>query len=140
VRTRKYKLITHTQGGLWAAAYNLLLLPTTVVKNIMTFNREQAKRAILTTTPGSASSRRDVKVLPLQGGAGSGPEGTETSDEDVEASSPYDLAKRQLKEARTKLATQTREANKTLVQVHQHYERKLELMENASDRPSAPDA
>jgi hypothetical protein len=26
-------------GGLWAAAYNLLLLPTTVVKNIMVFNR-----------------------------------------------------------------------------------------------------
>jgi hypothetical protein len=31
-------------GGLWAAAYNLLLLPTTVVKNIMVFNREQAEK------------------------------------------------------------------------------------------------
>jgi hypothetical protein len=127
-------------GGLWASAYNLLLLPTTVVKNIMTFNREQAERALPTTTIGSASSKTDVGVLPLQGGAGSGPEGAETSDEDVEASSPNDLAKRQLKEARTKLATQTREANETLVRVHQHYERKLQLVDDASDRPSAPDA
>jgi hypothetical protein len=127
-------------GGLWAAAYNLLLLPMTVVKNIMTFNREQAERALPTTTIGSASSKTDVEVLPLQGGAGSGPEGTKTPDEDVEASSPYDLAKRQVKEARAKLATQTREANETLVRVHQHYERKLQLVEDASDRPSAPDA
>jgi hypothetical protein len=36
-------------GGLWAAAYNLLLLPTTVVKNIMIFNREQSERAIPTS-------------------------------------------------------------------------------------------
>jgi hypothetical protein len=100
-------------GGLWAAAYNLLLLPTTVVKNIMTFSREQAERALPTTTIGSASSKTDFEVLPLQGGAGSGPEGTKTSDEDVEASSPYDLAKRQLKEARAKLVTQSREANET---------------------------
>jgi hypothetical protein len=31
-------------GGLWAATYNLLLLPTTVVKNIMVFNRELCRR------------------------------------------------------------------------------------------------
>jgi hypothetical protein len=31
-------------GGLWAATYNLLLLPTTVVKNIMVFNRAQRRR------------------------------------------------------------------------------------------------
>jgi hypothetical protein len=69
----------------------------------MTFNREQAERALpTTTTTGSASSKTDYEVLPLQGGAGSGPEGTKMSDEDVEASSPYDLAKRQLKEARAK--------------------------------------
>jgi hypothetical protein len=129
-------------GGLWAAAYNLLLLPTTVVKNIMTFNREQAERALptTTTTTGSASSRTAVEVLPLQGGAGSGPDGTKTLDEDIEASSPYYLDKRQLKEARAKLVTQSIEANEKLVRVHQHYERKLELMESASDRPSAPDA
>jgi hypothetical protein len=85
----------------------------------------------------------DLDVLPLQGGAGSGPEGTKTSDEDVEASSPYELAKRQLKEARAKLVTQSREANETLVRVHQHYERRLQLAEDASslpDRPSAPDS
>jgi hypothetical protein len=40
--------------GLWAAAYNLLLLPTTVVKNIMVFNRAQAERALPTLTIGSA--------------------------------------------------------------------------------------
>jgi hypothetical protein len=125
-------------GGLWAAAYNLLLLPTTVVKNIMTFNREQAERALPTTmmtTTGSASPRTDAEVLSLQGGVGSGPEGTKMLDEDVKASSPYDLAKRQLREARAKLVTQSVEAR-----VHQYYERKLELAEDESDRPSAPDA
>jgi hypothetical protein len=61
-------------------------------------------------------------------------------DEDVEASSPYDLAKRQLKEARAKLVIQSIEANEKLVRVHQHYEQKLQLAEDASDRPSAPDA
>jgi hypothetical protein len=114
-----------------------------VVKNIMTFNREQAERALpttttATTTTGSASSKTDFEVLPLQGGAG--PEGINMPDEDVEASSPYDLAKRHLKEARPKLITQSIEANETLVRVHQHYERKLQLVEDASDRPSAPDA
>jgi hypothetical protein len=33
-------------GGLWAATYNLLLLPTMVVKNIMGFNRVQAEKAL----------------------------------------------------------------------------------------------
>jgi hypothetical protein len=130
-------------GGLWAAAYNLLLLPITVVKNIMTFNREQAKRALpttMTTTTGSASPRNDVKVLSLTRGAGSSSEGTKMLDEDVEASSPYNLAKRELSEARAKLVNQSFEGNEKLVRVHQYYERKLELAGNESDRPSAPDA
>jgi hypothetical protein len=130
-------------GGLWAAAYNLLLLPTTVVKNIMTFNREQAKRVLPTTTTGSASSRTDFEVLPLQGGAGSGPKRTKTSDEDVEASSPYYIAKRQLKQARAMLVTQSREGDEKLVRVHLHYKRRLQLAEDASappNQPSAPDA
>ncbi len=60
-------------GGLWAAAYNLLLLPTTVVKNIMTFNREQAEKALPMTivTTGSASPKNDAGALPSLGGAGS---------------------------------------------------------------------
>jgi hypothetical protein len=109
-----------------------------VVKNIMIFNREQAERALptTTTTTGSASPRNDAEVLPLQGGAGSDPEGTKMLDEDAEASSPYDLAKRQLREAQAKLVAQSIEANEKLVRVHQYYEHKLEM----SDRPSAPDA
>jgi hypothetical protein len=86
-------------GGLWAASYNLFLLPTTVVKNIMIFNREQAKRALPTSTTGSAFLKTDTEVLPLQGGAGSGPEGTKMPDKDVKGSSPYSSAKRQLKQA-----------------------------------------
>jgi hypothetical protein len=35
-------------GGLWAATYNLLLLTTTVMKNIMGFNRAQAEKALPT--------------------------------------------------------------------------------------------
>jgi hypothetical protein len=57
-------------------------------------------------------------------------------DEEAEASSPYDLAKRQLREAQAKLVAQSIEANEKLVRVHQYYEDKLEM----SDRPSAPDA
>jgi hypothetical protein len=55
-------------GGLWAATYNLLLLPTTVVKNIMVFNRELAEQALLTLMNGSAPGKTDNVVCPLQGG------------------------------------------------------------------------
>jgi hypothetical protein len=114
-----------------------------VVKNIMIFNREQAERALPTSTTGSAFLKTDTEVLPLQGGAGSGPEGTKTPDEDVEASSPYSSAKRQLKQARAMLATQAREAAKKLERVHLHYEQRLQQTQQAStspDMPSAPDA
>ena len=118
-------------GGLWAAAYNLLLLPTTVVKNIMTFNREQAEKALPMTivTTGSASPKNDAGALPSLGGAGSDAEGN------VETSSPYDLVNSQLSEARAKLVAHSIEANEKLVRVHQYYERKLEL----GLSPSAPE-
>jgi hypothetical protein len=124
-------------GGLWAAAYNLLLLPTTMVKNIMIFNREQA---LPTSMTGSAFSKTDTGVLPLQGGAGSGPEVTRTPDEDAEASSPYSSANRQLKQARKMLAAKAREAAEKLERVHTHYEKKLQQASTSTDRPSAPDA
>jgi hypothetical protein len=82
-------------GGLLVAAYNLLL-PTTVVKNIMVFNRAQAERALPTLTNGSVLMKTDEEVLPLQGGAGSDPDGTRTPDGDAAANSPYSSAARQL--------------------------------------------
>jgi hypothetical protein len=114
-----------------------------VVKNIMAFNREQAERVLPTSTTGSASLRTDIEVLSLQGGAGSDPEGTKTPDEDVEASSPYASAQRQLKQARAMLVTQSREAAEKLERVHLHYEQRLQQTKDAPtppDRPSAPDA
>jgi hypothetical protein len=124
-------------GDLWAAAYNLLLLPTTVVKNIMIFNREQAERALPTSMTGSAFSKTDTGVLPLQGGAGSSPEGTRTPDEDSAANAPYSSANRQLKQAREMLG---REAAEKLENVHTYYEKKLQQESTSTDRPSAPDA
>jgi hypothetical protein len=59
-------------GGLWAATYNLLLLPTTVVKNTRVFNREQAERALPTrATVGPVPGTTSNVVQPLQGGTGS---------------------------------------------------------------------
>jgi hypothetical protein len=81
--------------GLWAATYNLLLLPTTVVKNIMVFNREQAERVLPMSTNGSAPGKIDNVVRPLQGGTGSNLDGTETPDDAVTykaADSPYSSA------------------------------------------------
>jgi hypothetical protein len=111
--------------GLWAAAYNLLL-PTTVVKNIMVFNRAQAERALPMSTIGSAIMKTDKGVLPLQGGAGSDPDGTRTPDEDAAANSPYSSAARQLVQAREMLALQRREAAETMDNVHGYYERRMQ--------------
>jgi hypothetical protein len=118
----------------------ILLLPTTVVKNIMIFNREQAERALPTSTTGSAFSKTDTGVLPLQGGAGSGPEGTRTPDEDAAANAPYSSANRQLKQAREMLVAQGREAAEKLENVHTYYKKKLQQASPSTDRPSAPDA
>jgi hypothetical protein len=51
-------------GGLWAAIYNLLLLPTKVVKNIMVFNREQAERALPTLIAEWVSAWHDQQRSP----------------------------------------------------------------------------
>jgi hypothetical protein len=126
-------------GGLWAAAYNLLLLPTTVVKNIMVFNRAQAERALPMSTNGSAPGKTDNKVLPQQGGTGSNLDGTRTPDEAVAASSPYSSAAHQLVQAREMLALQKREATETLDNVPGYYERRMQPPPG-SERPSAPDA
>jgi hypothetical protein len=86
-------------GGLWAATYNLLLLlPRTVVKNIMVFNREQAEKA-LPTQGGIKLGRTNQVVQPLQGETASNPtetrrpneEGTYKADD-----SPYYSVDRQL--------------------------------------------
>jgi hypothetical protein len=50
-------------GGHWAATYNLLLLPTTVVKNIMVFNMEQAERALPTRATGGPVPGTTSKVV-----------------------------------------------------------------------------
>jgi hypothetical protein len=113
-------------GGLWAAAYNLLLLPTTVVNNIMVFNRAQAKQALPTSTNGSAPGKTDDEILPLQRGTGSNPDGARTPDEVAAASSPYSSAARQLVQAREMLALQRREAAETLDNVHGYYERRMQ--------------
>jgi hypothetical protein len=119
-------------GGLCADAYNLLL-PTTVVKNNMVFNRAQAKRALPTSTIASAIMKTDIEVLPLQGGAGSDPDGTRTPDEDAAANSPYSSAARQLTQAREMLALQRREAAETLDNVHGYYERRMQAPPSRND-------
>jgi hypothetical protein len=126
-------------GGLWAAAYNLLLLPTVVVKNIMIFNRAQTERALPTPTNGSAPMKMEEEVHPLQGGAGSDPDGKRTPDGDAATNSPYSSATRQLVQAREMLALQRREAAETLDNVHGYYERRMQATPSL-ERPSAPDA
>jgi hypothetical protein len=69
-------------GSLWAATYYLLLLPTTVVKNIMVFNREQAERALQTLTSGPVPCTTSNVVQPLQGGTGCSLDGTKKPSDD----------------------------------------------------------
>jgi hypothetical protein len=126
-------------GGLWAATYNLLLLPTTVVKNLMVFNRAQAEQALPMLTNGSAPGKTDNEVLPLQGGKGNNLNGTRTPDEAAAADSPYSSAAHQLVQAREMLALQQREAAERLDNVHSYYERKMQPLPGP-ERPSAPDA
>jgi hypothetical protein len=94
-------------GGLWAATYNLLLLPTTVMKNIMGFNKEQAEKALLMkVTDGQEFGASSNLIQSLQ-------EETKesklnatrrlSSGETYKASdSPYHSVNRQLDEARNK--------------------------------------
>jgi hypothetical protein len=125
-------------GGLWAATYNLLLLPMTVVKNIMVFNREQAERALPMSTNGSAPGKIDNVVRLLQGGTGFNLDGTKTPDDAVTykaADSPYSSAAHLLVQAQE---TQQREAAERLENVHRYYEGRMQPPQD-SERPSAPD-
>jgi hypothetical protein len=57
-------------GSLWAATYNLLLLPTTVVKNIMVFNKEQAEKALpMKAMDGPELCASSNLIQPLQEGS-----------------------------------------------------------------------
>jgi hypothetical protein len=111
-----------------------------VVKNLMILNRGQAERALPTLITGSGFTKTDTEVLPLQGGAGSGPEGTRMPDKDAAAKTPYSSAAHQLMQAREMLVAQGREAAKKLENVHTYYEKKLQQASPSTDRPSAPDA
>jgi hypothetical protein len=127
--------------GLWAATHNLLLLPTTVVKNIMVFNREQAERALPTLMNGSAPGTTDNVVHPLQGGTGSNLDGTKTQNDVVTygaADFPYFCAAHLLGQARETLALQQREAVEKLENVHRYYEGRMKQTQDF-EQPSAPD-
>jgi hypothetical protein len=127
-------------GGLWAAMYNLLLLPTTVVKNIMVFNREQAEKA-LPMLGGLELGTTNQVVQPLQGGTGSNldktkkpnKEGTYKADD-----SPYYSVDRQLGEAKKTRARQQEEAAYKLKGVLGYYEGLLNKPPE-NKQPSAPD-
>jgi hypothetical protein len=111
-------------GGLWAAMYNLLL-PTTVVKHIMVFNREQAERALPTLTSGPVPGTTSNMVQPLQGGTGSSLDRTKKPSDNgtyKAADSPYSSATRQLGQAQETLARQQKEAAQKLDNVHRYYE------------------
>jgi hypothetical protein len=129
-------------SGLWAARYNILLLPTTVVKNIMVFNREQAETALPTpATGGPVPGRTSNVVQPLQGGTGSSLNGTKKPSDNgtyEAADSPYSSANRQLGQAQETLARQQKEAAQKLDNVHRFYEGLLNKPPE-SERPSAPD-
>jgi hypothetical protein len=97
-------------GILWAATYNLLLLPMTVVKNIMVFNREQAERALPTLTSGPVPGTTSNVVQPLHGGTGSSLNGTKKPSDNgtyEAADSPYSSAS----PARTSLGDTRQAAN-----------------------------
>jgi hypothetical protein len=129
-------------GGLWATTYNLLLLPTTVVKNIMVFNREQAERALPTRAlvgpvPGTTSN----VVQPLQGGTGSSLNKTKKPNEEgtyKAADYPYSSVNCQLGQAQETLARQQEEAAHKLENVHRFYEGLLKKPPEF-EQPSAPD-
>jgi hypothetical protein len=127
-------------GGLWAATYNLLLLPTTVVKNIMVFNREQAERALPTLMNGSVPGTTGNVVRPLQGGTGSSLNETKKPNDAVTyraADSQYSSAAHLLRQAQETLAKQQKEAAEKLENVHRYYEGMMKKPPD-SERPSAP--
>jgi hypothetical protein len=98
-------------GGLWAATYNLLLLPMTVMKNIIGFNKEQAEKALpMKATDGQEFGASSNLIQFLQ---------EETTESNLDATrrlssgetykasnSPYHSVNRQLEEARKTLTRQ----------------------------------
>jgi hypothetical protein len=126
--------------GLWAATYNLLLLPTTVVKNIMVFNREQAKRALPTLMNGSVPGRTGNVVQPLQGRTGSNLDETKKPNNAVTygaADSPISSAAHLLGEAQETRAQQQKEKAEKLENVYRYYEGMMKKPPD-SERLSAP--
>jgi hypothetical protein len=113
-------------GGLWAATYNLLLLPTTVVKKFMVFNREQAEKALpMQAMVGLELGTTSNMVQPLQGGTGSNHNETKRPNEEGTykgADSPYHSVDRQLGAAKKTLVRQQEEADYKLAGVHRYYE------------------
>jgi hypothetical protein len=127
-------------GGLWGATYNLLLLPMTVVKNIMVFNREQAEKALPTQGGMELGKTNQVVVQPLQGGTGSNPNETKRPNKEgtyKANDSPYYSVDRQLGQAKKTLARQQEEAAYKLEGVHRYY-KGLHNKPPETERPSAP--
>jgi hypothetical protein len=129
-------------GSLWSGTYNLLLLPTTVVKNIMVFNKEQAEKALpMKAMDGPELGASSNLIQPLQGGT------TESNLDETRrpssgetykaVNSPYHSVNRQLEEARLTLTRQQEEAAYKLAGVHNHYEGLLAQFE--TEQPSSPD-
>jgi hypothetical protein len=109
-------------GGLWAATYNLLLLPTTVMKNIMSFNQEQAERALpMRVTDGPAHGADSSRTqCPPEETTEFRPDATRrpSSEETYRASdSPYHLVNLQLDEARATLTRQQEAVSHCLAEI-----------------------
>jgi hypothetical protein len=128
-------------GGLWATTYNLLLLPTTVVKNIMVFNREQAEKALPTQGGMELGTTNQVVVQPLQGGTGSNPDETKKPNKErtyKANDSPYYSVDRQLGQAKKTITRQQEETAYKLEGVHRYYKGLLNKPPE-TEQPSAPD-
>jgi hypothetical protein len=127
-------------GGLWAATYNLLLLPTTVVKKVISFNREQAERALLTRAmDGPACGADSSQTQRLPGGstefrpnAARRPSFCKTY---KASDSLYHSANRQIDKARATLTRQQEAAAHKLDGVHHHYKG---LITQYKAAPNAP--
>jgi hypothetical protein len=112
-----------------------------VVKNIMVFNREQAKRALPTLMSGPVPGTTSNVVQPLQGGTGSSLDGTKKLSNNGTygaADSPYSSAAHLLGQAQETLAKQQKEAAEKLDNVHRYYEGMMNKPPD-SEQPSAPD-
>jgi hypothetical protein len=130
-------------GSLWAATFNLLVLPTTVMKNIMGFHKEQAVKALpIKATDGQEFGAISSLVQSLKGETiESKLDATRrpSSGETYKASdSPYHSVNHQLYEALKTLTQQQEAAAHQLAAVHRHYDGLRAQYE--TKQPSAPDA